>query len=177
MSPRIDPVTEPTERQAELLAGARVAGEEPIGIFRTLVHHPEMFRRALGLGATFLFEGKLPGREREIVILRTAWRAGSEYEWGQHLVIGGEAGLTATEMTALATDEPAGSDDDQALVAMVDELFADHRLSEATWDALATRWDVPERIELLLLCGFYRMLAGFLNTADVALDPGIDGFP
>lgn len=39
------------------------------------------------LGGAFLARGLLAGRDRELVVLRTAWRTGSAYEWGQHVLI------------------------------------------------------------------------------------------
>ena len=59
------------------------------------LHHPgqadpELFRRWLGFGGALL-AGTLPGRLRELVILRTAYRFDGAYEWAQHIEIGAEA--------------------------------------------------------------------------------------
>jgi len=37
--------------------------------------------------------------------------------------------------------------------------------------------DDGQRMELLFLVGFYRMLAGFLNSSDVALEADVHGWP
>ena len=50
-------------------------------------------------------------------------------------------------------------------------------LTDATWSAAAAEWGEEDLIELILLVGNYRMLAGFLNAARVEPDPGLDGFP
>ena len=62
-------------------------------------------------------------------------------------------------------------------VTVTDELCSGDDLTDATWSAAAAEWGEEDLIELILLVGNYRMLAGFLNAARVAPDPGLDGFP
>src|SRR2546423_11677306 len=90
--PRIPPLAadEHSEDQRQLVGG--VAANVPASnIFATLVRHPGLFRHWLPFGGKLL-AGKLPGRERELLILRTAWNCRSDYEWGQHVLIGRAAG-------------------------------------------------------------------------------------
>ena len=42
-----------------------------------------------------------------------------------------------------------------------------------TWGRLSALFDEQQRIELLVLVGFYRMLAGVLNGLDVDLDRSV----
>jgi 4-carboxymuconolactone decarboxylase len=129
------------------------------------------------MGGQLLLSGSLPAREREIVVLRMAWRASSEYEFGQHRVVGVKAGLTDAEVVRLmaqgAAGWPAG---DAALVAMTDELYDDDMVSDPTWEQLARRWTPSELLELLVLAGFYRMVAGMLNSAGVPLEAAAPGW-
>jgi alkylhydroperoxidase family enzyme len=154
------------------------ADPPPLNIFRTLAHNRELYKAFLALGSHLLNRGGLPDREREIVILRTGWRCGSEYEFGQHTVIGAAAGLTAAEIARLADSGDGEWDSaDAALVAMVDELCRDDAVSEGTWGRLAARWSEPELLELLVLCGYYRLVSGLLNSVAVALEPTTPGWP
>jgi alkylhydroperoxidase family enzyme len=180
MAPRLGPVEDLSQEQAELLEPyAAFSGGEAFNIFRTLVRHPTLFRRSMALGTSLLLQGSLPPRVREVVILRVAWRTGSAYEWGQHVRIGLASDLSQDEIVALATEEPAGewSDAERTAVAVVDELCADDDLSDATWAAARGHWSDEDLIELILLAGNYRMLAGFLNACRVEPDPGLEGFP
>jgi len=166
MRPRIDPLPP--------------RGDEPgeLNIFRTLAHNEKLAKGFLRLGGHLLGGGVLPAREREIVILRTGSRAGSEYEFGQHTRIGRQAGLTDDEIARLA-DIDAGrwSDDDAALVCMVDELCGHDVVSETTWQRLRARWSDAQLLELLVLAGFYRLASGMLNSVGVALEPTTPGWP
>jgi 4-carboxymuconolactone decarboxylase len=180
VSPRLGPVEDPTPEQAELLEPYRTfSGGEPFNIFRTLAHHPKLFKRSMVLATALLLKGALPPRVREIVILRVAWRSGSVYEWGQHVRIGLDSGLTQDEIDSLATEEATaiGDDAERLAVTVTDELMADVDLSDATWDAAVGQWGEQDLMELIFLAGNYRMLAGFLNSARVELDEGLGGFP
>jgi alkylhydroperoxidase family enzyme len=177
--PRLRPVRDPTPDQAEVMPTVLSAGGAPLNIFATMAHHPKLAKRYLVLGTGLLGKGQLPAREREIVILRVGADTGSVYEFGQHTRIGRDVGLTDDEIARLV--EPDGgegwTDDELALIRMTDELCADDVVSDATWTDLARRWSDAELVELLLLVGFYRMTAGFLNSARVELDDGVPGWP
>ena len=153
--------------------------QRQLNIFRTLARNHDLYKGFLALGGHLLGGSGLPAREREIVILRTGFRAGSEYEFGQHTRIGRDAGLRDEEIAALADVAGAAqwSDDDAALVAMVDELCDDDVVTDATWERLSSRWNDEQLIELLVLAGFYRLVSGVLNSAGIALEADTPGWP
>ena len=164
--PRIDPLPAPSDDPGQL------------NIFRTLAHNEKLAKGFMRLGGHLLGGGVLPAREREIVILRTGRRAGSEYEFGQHRRLGRAAGLTDDEMARLADGAlGAWSDDDAALICMVDELCDHDVVSAPTWARLQARWSDAQMLELLVLAGFYRLVSGMLNSVGVALEPATAGWP
>ena len=73
-TPRIPPLAEADrdEQASELLAPGGRPGRPGDNIFDTLVRHPGLFRKWLPFGGKLL-AGKLPARERELLILRTGW--------------------------------------------------------------------------------------------------------
>jgi len=164
---------------AELLEKTKIGGGEALNIFRTMAHQPKLLKRFNVLGGAFLVHGLLPAREREIVILRVGWNCRSVYEFGQHTRMGRDAGLTDDEITSLAATRADGpwSADDQALIALADEICADDCAGEATFAALRRRWNDAELVELVALAGFYRMVSGFLNTFGVEPEDGLPGWP
>lgn len=168
-----DGLTEPR------IAPLPAKGDLPaLNIFRTLDHNHELFKGFLALGSHLLRGDTLPAREREIVILRTGWQAGSEYEFGQHTVLGRDAGLTDAEIARLAdAGDGEWTADDQALVDMVDQVCSHNMVCDQTWQALASRWNDAELVELLVLTGYYRLVSGVLNSAGVALEAGTPGWP
>jgi len=166
-SPRIPPL-EPAEMDAaqrELLAGDALR----LNIFRTLVRAPGLFRKWLPFGGKLLAGGKLSARDRELVILRTAYRCGATYEWAQHVAIAQTEGLTRDEIRRVAAGPAAEgwNTADATLLRAVDELHDDHCIGDATWAALANRYGTEQLIELPMLSGHYAMLAGALNSLRV----------
>ncbi|HVW31879.1 MAG TPA: carboxymuconolactone decarboxylase family protein, partial [Acidimicrobiia bacterium] len=157
--PPIDPAADAVGPDlAAILQKTLVRDGEPLNIFRTLAHQPVLLKRFNALGGAFMAHGLLPAREREIVVLRVGWNCRSVYEFGQHTLMGRDAGLTDAEIASLATPRALGpwSTDDQALIALADELCGDDCVSEATFAALRGRWSDAELVELVMLAGCYR---------------------
>ncbi len=173
-APRIPPTTEAdrTDEQRELLE--MVGLNAAFNIFTTLVRNPGLFRRWLPFSGKLLMAGRIPARDREIVILRVAYRCGSAYEWGQHVSIARAAKLDDDEIRRVAEGSDAGwSDHEAALIRAVDELHDDHCISDATWATLAESYDEQQLIELTMLAGHYTLLAGTLNSLGVQPDDGL----
>jgi len=178
--PRLEPLPtdEQSEQQRELLSSVRMADGGAMNIFTTLVRHPGLFRHWLPFGGKLL-SGKLPARERELLILRTAWLCKAEYEWGQHVAIARSAGVTDDEIERIR-DEPdaSGWSDafDESLIRAADEMHETGRISDDTWSALAARYDERQLIEVPMLVGHYHMVGFTLNSLGVQREPGVPGF-
>ena len=180
MAPRIAPkdLADCDESTTKLLTGTlRSPDGQALNIFLTMAHHAPALRRFMALGTELLLKGNLPPRERELLILRTGWNCRSEYEWGQHVAIGRSAGLTDDEIRGIK-DGPTGdgwSDRDAALLRAADELHADSVVGDATWGALAALYDAQQLIEIVMLVGYYHLVAYFLNSTGVEREPGVVG--
>src|SRR5262249_9431089 len=115
-------------------------------IFPTFARHPDLFRAWLRLGGYLLPSGKLPGRDRERLILRTAVLCRSDYEWGQHVRISLDGGIDR-EVIDRVIDGPDArdwSEHEAALLRAADELHVDNRISDATWAELAKTLDTEQ---------------------------------
>jgi len=150
-----------------------------LNIFATLAHHPKLLKRWLVFGGHVLAKSTLPARERELVILRTGWRCGSEYEFGQHTLIGLGNGLDEADIARLTgtVDAPGWAPGDALLVRAVDELIDDHCLSDETWGALVSSWSTQQVIDLVFAVGQYQLVSMALRSFGVQRDPGVPGFP
>jgi 4-carboxymuconolactone decarboxylase len=170
------PEGEQDERAKALLGDVAVSGPAS-NIFTTLVRHPGLFRRWLPFGGKLL-AGRLPARDRELLILRTAWLCDAEYEWGQHVALGRQAGLSEGEIERVkdGPGDPAWSGDEAVLLRAADELHGDACISDETWASLAARYDQPQLIEIPMLVGHYHLVAFALNSLGVQLEPGVAGF-
>jgi len=173
--PRLAPLPagEWDERLIRVLENSPGGTDEPMHIFATLGRaDPELFRRWLGFGAALL-SGRLPGRLRELVILRTADRFDGRYEWAHHIEIAEAEGVTAAEVVAVGGDLDAveWAPLERAALQAVDETADDGAVSDATWDRLAAGLDEGELIELLMLIAHYLMLTTVLRSLRIQLEP------
>jgi alkylhydroperoxidase family enzyme len=144
-------------------------GGPPPNIFTTLARHHGLFRRWLWFAGALMPGGKLPRAETELVILRVAHNAGSEYEWGHHERLGQRAGLSAEEVERARSgpDAPGWSERQALLLRAADEMHADGRIGDELWARLAAQLDEVRLIELCMLIGHYEMLAMTLNSLGV----------
>ncbi|HCG02110.1 MAG TPA: carboxymuconolactone decarboxylase family protein [Chloroflexi bacterium] len=176
--PRIPPVaTAPPE--LEEIVGRTLVASGVMRLFLTLAHNPRLLKRFNIMAGGLLAKGLLPARERELVILRMAFRCQSVYEFGQHTVIGLASRLRRDEIDriVLPLEEAGFPKADEALILMVDELYDVNRVADSTWSQLRDRWNEAEMLELLMVAGFYWMVAGVLNSAGVEPEAQVPGWP
>lgn len=154
---------------AQVLTADRRNPRDAGGAMTMLAHHPKLARLFLKFNVELLYRSALPGKLRELAILRTAYRRGCEYEWVHHVTIGKEAGLTDADIEDLQHGT-ARDELHQAVVNAADELDEDSRLSAATEAVLTKHLDEQQLMELVFTVGCYCMLAMAFNTFGVELD-------
>ncbi len=154
---------------AVMLPKERRNPDKASNILSTFVRHPALTKEFLKFNVHLLFRSTLPPRLRELAILRVAHRTGSEYEWGQHVRMGRNEGLTDDDIAAVQRGE-AADDFDRAVVAGVDELMDEFELSDHTWAALSERFDERQRMDFVFLVGCYITVAMALKTFGVQPD-------
>lgn len=152
--------------------GAKVAKAPAMPkLFTTMARHRGLFRGWLFFAGRMMPGGKLPRRDTELVILRTAFLNSCDYELDHHRRIGATAGLTADEIERAASADLTGwAARELAILTAVNELQSNEDLSDATWEELRRHLDERRAIEFLLLAGHYRMLATFINTLRIQVD-------
>src|SRR3546814_8317368 len=137
-----------------------------MNVLGTLAHYPALARAFSTFNAHVAGSSTLQVRDREIVILRLSWLRRSEYEYGQHVILGKRAGLGDDELQWLqeGPDAAGWSAEDADLVRAVDALHGLSRITAATWTRLAKRYDQAQLLDLLFLVGCYDALALVINS-------------
>jgi len=150
----------------------RVAGTGPPNLFMTLGRHRRLFFGWLHFAGRLMPGGRLPRRDTELVILRTAHLRDCRYEFEHHRHLAAKAGVSVTEIERLTSDPeaPEWSARERALLAACDELHREQNLSDGSWRSLSEHLDDRSIIELVLLVGHYQMLATFIATLRVEPD-------
>lgn len=154
------------------------AEASPVNLMSTLAHHDTLARQWMRF-ALELMRGVLPERDRELLILRTGWRCRSPYEWGQHVIIAADVGLSTDEIerVALGPEDPGWDEHERALLRAADELHQESTISAPTWQALAARYDERQLIELVMIVGQYHLVAYAANALAIAPDSTLPAIP
>jgi alkylhydroperoxidase family enzyme len=178
--PRIAPLEPPyeTEVGAEL-ARFMPPGVPPLALFRTLARNPRVLRKFFA--GSLLDRGSLGLRERELAILRTCFRCGSEYEWGVHvMVFAKRAGLSDEEVRATCAPVPPPAvfpPHDLAVLRLCDSLHDRADVDDALWQEVARELASEQIVELLVLAGFYHAVSYLTNALRIEREPGTPHFP
>jgi alkylhydroperoxidase family enzyme len=163
--PYLDPQTAP-ESVRRLLAPDR-----PQNIALLFGHAETNWPRLADLLLSILGEQALPGRLRELAILRVASLRAAGYEWDQHVTIASAAGVGAEQIAAIergAADAACFGALERVVLRATSELVEQGSVSEATLGELSRRLSPREMVELLLAGAVYEALAKLMNT--LALD-------
>lgn len=146
-----------------------------LNMLGTLAQHPELTRAYHTFNGHILFASTLSPRQRELLVLRVAAVRRAEYEWAQHAVLAGDAGLSEGDVARIAEGPAANgwSPLDQAMLRAVDELLADAKVADGTWEVLAGELDVQQLMDLVFTVGAYDLLAMAFRSFGVELDAGL----
>lgn len=154
-------------------------GAEPLALFTSVGQSQKALDRFLG-GAV-AGKGALDFHTRELVIDRTTAKTGCEYEWGIHTKVFAEkAKLSEAQIRSTfdghADDgnwEPA----DAAVIASVDALLANKKLTDEEFARLSAHFDTAAILEIVQLISFYHGVALITGAINLASEPGMNRFP
>ena len=178
--PRIAPAEPPYEPTiAAELARIMPPGVPPLVLFRTMAKSPRVFAKMFAGG--LLDKGPLSLRQREILIDRTTARLGCEYEWGVHVAFFAErVGFTPEQVANTVTgpsDAACWTPDEQALIALVDDLVERRVVEQATWTRLTAHFDEAQLLEAIALVGYYHTISFLCVGLELPLESYAARFP
>jgi len=176
--PRITPLKrEEAAPQVEAMYKRMDAmGNPPPNMHLTFGKNPGLYEKWLPFATYIIPASSLEHRDRQILILRSAfkWRCG--YVWSQHVRISKHfAALSDREIAALCND---GADDhwspaERALIAAVDETRTVGEISDPVWKVLAGRYGEGQLLDLVFTIGQYSLISTALRSLRVQLDGGL----
>jgi alkylhydroperoxidase family enzyme len=178
--PRIAAAEPPYEPAiAAELARIMPPGIPPLVLFRTMAKSRRIFAKLFAGG--LLDKGPLGLRQREVVIDRTTARLGCEYEWGVHIAIFAErVGFEDEHVAATVagpSDAACWTPEEQALIALVDDLVDRRAIAPATWTPLATHFDETQILEAIALVGYYHTISFLCVGLELPLESYAARFP
>ncbi len=146
----------------------------PINLYRALANQPGLAAAWTEFANAVRHESRTPRVLREIMILRTAQLAHSEYEWAQHLGMARKSGVREAQIAALAEWRSSQEFDarERAALALTEGVM-EGRVSDAVYAEAARQFSHAEYVELSLTAAFYAMVSRMLDALRVELDDDI----
>lgn len=161
--PYPDPAADPDiARLAEQIKTER--GGKLLNLYRMLLHSPPVARGWLNLFTAIRQQMVLPGRYRELAILRVAVLNGADYEFGMHVPFALKGGCTAEQVDAVRVGSSATVFDarERAVLAYTEAMTRDIRVPDSVFQQVRELFPEREVVELTATIAGYNLVSRFL---------------
>jgi AhpD family alkylhydroperoxidase len=147
---------------------------KPVNLYRALGNHPALTAAWTEFANAIRHDSRTPRALRELMILRTAQIARSEYEWAHHLRMARKAGVDEARIASLADWRASKGFDpkERAALALTEAVMAGNVTDEVHAE-VKKHFSDAEYVELSLTAGFYAMVSRMLDAMRVELDPDV----
>jgi putative methionine-R-sulfoxide reductase with GAF domain/alkylhydroperoxidase family enzyme len=138
------------------------------------LHSPDLARHTRPLNHYLRYEAGLGGRVRELAILVTAREVDSRFEWAAHEPAALAEGISREVIDVVRHRKPTDglAAEDATVIELGREIFAERRVTPATFAHALRRFGRRKLVDLVALMGNYAATAAMLTAFDMRLDPG-----
>ena len=142
--------------------------------YAAILNNPQAAGSMAGPGGYARFETPLDPRIKTLAVLAAAREAGGHYVWTVNQRGAKEVGLSDDIIAAIREFRaPVGLEPaDANVVQFVIEILRQHRVSDATYQALKAQIGDAGIIDVLVVSGYYHTLAHTLQALEVELPDG-----
>jgi AhpD family alkylhydroperoxidase len=145
---------------------------KPVNLYRALGNQPALVAAWTEFFNSVRHESRTPRKLREIMILRTAQLARSDYEWAHHLTMARKAGVREEQIAELANwrDSQQFDERERAALALTEAVTA-CKMTDAVHAEVKRHFSDADYVELCLTAAAYAMVSRMLDALGVELDP------
>lgn len=145
-----------------------------LGPFNAMLVHPRLGLALAEVSRRMRFEGRLPARAREIVILVVAASEQSAFEWAAHAAIARAVGVTDEVIDDLASENEPDLDDpiEEAVTMFARSLVHHGDVDDETYARAQHLLGDDALFEVSTLVGIYQLLAQQLRIFRVPAPEG-----
>src|SRR5215471_4323182 len=138
------------------------------GPFTMFLHSPELAGRAAHLGAYVRFEGSLDKRVRVLAAMTVAREFEALYVWGAQSGGARRQNVPESTITAIRENRSDGIPaEDLLIIDFTRQLLRKHRVDDATFKAMQTRFGNDELVQLTTAIGYYSLLSMTVNAYEL----------
>ena len=144
---------------------------KPPALYRALANHPAFVAAWTEFARAMRYDARTPRELRELVILRGAQVARSEYEWASHLLMARKFGVREAQIQALAGWRTSAEFDAREKAALeLAEAVTRGEVSDAVYASVSKHFDRAEYVELTMVAAFYAMVSRIIDAIRVEID-------
>jgi alkylhydroperoxidase family enzyme len=134
----------------------------------------DFFPALIGMVKAVFGERDIDAKHREVIILRAASVLNCPYEWQANERMAQNAGLTTSQIEAIAGDGALGLDsldgDYQLVIAATDELLTSGTLTDGTLQSLLDTFGTTTTRKYIATIAWFSLLSLFLNGTRVPME-------
>ena len=136
-----------------------------LGPFGPLTHAPPIGMAVQEVGTALRQHGTLPPAAVETVILTVATHRGAQYEWDVHRSLALASGaLSEEDLRRIAAGVDLPDPDARAAGDVARDLLETDTVADETYERARARFGDAGLVELVVLVGYYSLLAALIET-------------
>ena len=138
------------------------------GPFTMFLHSPEVAGRVAHLGAYVRFEGSLDMKVRVLAAMTVAREFEAMYVWGAQTGGARRLGVSEETIAAIRDNHSRGvAPEDAQIIDFTRQLLRRHRVDDAAFKAMQSRFGNDELVQLTTAIGYYTLLSMTVNACEL----------
>jgi alkylhydroperoxidase family enzyme len=150
-----------------------------VNFFRMLGYSPGAFNPMIDLTNAIFRDLTISDYHKELMVLLLAAHENVAYEWEQHVSIAQAAGVRPDQFVAIAEgrreDPEAFKENERVLLRFGQAILNKGRAPGVLFKHALEHFSLQELSDAVIVIGYYRMLSGYIQTFDIAIDAQEDG--
>lgn len=150
-----------------------------VNFFRMLGYSPGAYIPMIDLTQAIFRDLTLSDYHKELMVLLLAAHENVAYEWEQHVSIAQAAGVRKDQFVAIAegrlSDTQAFKEDERMLLTFGQTLIDKGKVPGVIFKHALEYFSLQELSDAIIVVGYYRMLAGYIQTFNIDIDAQTDG--
>lgn len=150
-----------------------------VNFFRMLGYSPGAFNPMIDLTNAIFRDLTISDYHKELMVLLLAAHENVAYEWEQHVSIAQAAGVRPDQFVAIAEsrleDPEAFKADERILLRFGQAILDKGKAPGVLFKHALEHFSLQELSDAIIVIGYYRMLSGYIQTFDIAIDAQENG--
>ena len=163
------PSTSHYEREALTQRIKHERGGQLLNLYKMLLHSPQLAEGWLAFLTSVRQQSDLPGRYRELAILRVAVLNGANYEFDVHVPFALREGIEQEVIDALRANGELNELDAtaRAVIAYTDSMTRDIQVPDSVFEEVRTHFTARHTVELTVTIAAYNCVSRFIEALRV----------